>query len=228
MKISQGASGNAPPTNAARTRLFKGNASYVEEPRTFRIYATSLSEALTGTEVTSEGGEAAYQPGPVLPALEAALADLRSRFRRAHKAGKRVIFIGNGGSAAIASHMAVDYTKNGGIRAQALNDAPTLTCLANDLGHSKVFASQIGFYAQQGDWVVIVSSSGRSPNVIEAGRACGRLGIDLVTFTGMDPENRLRSMGALNFWVPSGDYGIVEITHLALLHAIVSVPKLTI
>jgi D-sedoheptulose 7-phosphate isomerase len=232
VKIAQGASGNAPPSNFAHQRQHKGNGLYVEEPRTFRLYAKSLGEALQNTLVTQQGetskGLTPYEPGPILPALEHALDDLRGRFRKSHKAGRRVIFVGNGGSAAIASHMAVDYTKNGNIRAQALNDAPTLTCLANDLGHSKVFASQIGYYATKGDWVVIISSSGRSPNVVEAGRACLKNGIDLVTFTGMDPENRLRTMGALNFWVPSGDYGIVEITHLTLLHAIVSVPTLTV
>jgi D-sedoheptulose 7-phosphate isomerase len=228
--MAQGASTNAPPKNVKRTRFYCGNGTMVEAPRTLATWRQALADAFARTHVTLQGGESyareAGVGGQALPVLEAALRDLRARFRAAHQRGNTVILVGNGGSAAIASHMAVDYTKNGGIRARALNDAPTLTCLANDLGHTRVFAAQLRYYARAGDWVVIVSSSGRSPNVVQAGRECTALGLDLVTLTGMAPENRLRGMGALNFWVPSEDYGIVEITHLSLLHTIVSVPDL--
>jgi D-sedoheptulose 7-phosphate isomerase len=227
VKIARGAAGNDPPANQYMGRAYKGNGTMAESVLTFRQFHASLGECLAKTQTTVESLEP-YAGGPVLPALEAALHDLRGRFRKCHKAGNKIIFVGNGGSAAIASHMAVDYTKNGGMRAVALNDAPTLTCLANDCGHEKVFAKQIEYYAQKGDWVVIVSSSGRSPNVVAAGIACTALGLDLVTLTGMDPENKLRNMGKLNFWVPSGDYGVVEITHLSLLHSIVSVKRLKI
>src|SRR5262245_45734993 len=55
--------------------------------------------------------------------------------RRAHARGNKLMFIGNGGSAAIASHMAIDYTKNGNMRSLAFNDGSSLTCLGNDLGY---------------------------------------------------------------------------------------------
>jgi D-sedoheptulose 7-phosphate isomerase len=54
--------------------------------------------------------------------------------RRTHAAGNKLIFVGNGGSSAIASHMATDYSKNGDARAMALNDTAMLTCPGNDLG----------------------------------------------------------------------------------------------
>ena len=76
-------------------------------------------------------------------ALDDFFADAIERIRATHAAGNTVIFIGNGGSAAIASHMAIDYTKNGGIRAVAMNDGAALTCLSNDLGYENVFAKQL-------------------------------------------------------------------------------------
>src|SRR5580704_11898635 len=88
--------------------------------------------------------------------------------REAHAMGRKLIFVGNGGSAAIASHMAVDYSKNGGMRALAFNDASFLTCLSNDLGYENVFVKQIELHAATGDLLVAISSSGRSPNIINA------------------------------------------------------------
>ncbi|MCR4297493.1 MAG: SIS domain-containing protein [Gallionella sp.] len=137
----------------------------------------------------------------------------------------KVILIGNGGSSAIASHMAADYSKNGGIRAIAFNDAPTLTCLGNDFGIDEIFAKQLEFYAHQGDVVIIVSSSGHSGNILRAAEQAFVMGLDLVTFSGMNPDNVLRNKGRLNFYVPAKDYGLVELAHLALLHSIVSVQE---
>lgn len=154
---------------------------------------------------------------------DAALATVRKVFVKCHVNGAKVIFIGNGGSAAIASHMAVDYTKNGGVRAIAFNDVPTLTCLANDYGYDNVFAKQIEYYATPKDVVAIISSSGRSLNILAAANAARVLGCTVFTFTGMNPNNKLRALGDVNFWVPSADYGIVELTHLSLLHSMVDI-----
>lgn len=154
--------------------------------------------------------------------LVSALYVAKVLFLDAHISGGKVIFVGNGGSGAIASHMAIDYTKNGGIRSVALNDHPTLTCVANDFGYEQVFAKQIEFYAMEQDVVVIISTSGRSPNILEAAKAARKRGCDLVTLSGMRPDNELRTQGNINFYVPSDDYGIVEIAHLTLLHSMVS------
>lgn len=158
--------------------------------------------------------------------LQDGLLRARQMFRKAHDRGCRVIFIGNGGSAAIASHMAVDYTKNGGIRSMAFNDAPTLTCLANDYGYFQVFAKQLEYYASEHDVVVLISSSGKSKNILEAAAQAMNMDMDIVTFSGMDKDNPLTGMGDLNFFVPAADYGLIEITHLSLLHTITSVPQL--
>ncbi len=140
--------------------------------------------------------------------------------RDAHAAGNKLIFIGNGGSAAIASHMAIDYTKNAGLRALAFNDSAALTCLANDLGYAQVFAHQIDMHARPGDLLVAVSSSGASPNILAGVAAARAKRCAVVSFSGFRPDNPLRALGDYNLYVASAEYGFVEVAHLALNHAI--------
>ena len=156
--------------------------------------------------------------------LTEGLRAARAMFKAAHAAGNKVVFIGNGGSAAIASHFAVDYTKNGGIRSMALNDAATLTCFANDYGYEEVFAKQLEAHGRAGDVIVIISTSGRSQNILNAAAAAKNARCNVVTFSGMRPDNALRHFGSLNFYVPAGDYGLVECAHTNLLHSMVSIP----
>lgn len=140
--------------------------------------------------------------------------------RNATEAGGTIFFIGNGGSAGIASHMAIDFTKNGGMRALAFNDGSYLTCLGNDLGFDKVFAKPLEMHARKGDLVLAISSSGRSANILNGVAAARERGCSVITFSGFDPANPLRSRGDLNFYVASGEYGFVEVGHLALIHTI--------
>ena len=136
------------------------------------------------------------------------------------KKGK-VIVAGNGGSAALASHVTVDLTKNAGVRAINFNEADMITCFANDFGYENWLTKALEFYADPQDLVVLVSSSGKSPNMINAANACNRLNLKLLTFSGFDPENPLRTKGNLNFWVASKEYNFVEMTHHIWLLAIV-------
>lgn len=135
----------------------------------------------------------------------------------------RVIFVGNGGSSAIASHMAIDYAKNGGMRALALNDPAALTCIANDYSYEEVFSKQLELHgANTQDMIVLISSSGRSKNIIKAADWAMRRGCGLITLSGFDRDNPLSLMGILNFWIDSHDYGVVEICHLAILHTMIN------
>lgn len=136
-------------------------------------------------------------------------------------AGRKVIFVGNGGSAAIASHQAVDYWKNGGMRAIAFNDPALLTCVGNDFGYPHVFEKPIAMFADQGDVLIAISSGGRSENILRAVGAGVEAGCRVITMSGFRPDNPLRARGELNFYVPSDSYGYVEITHLAVCHCIV-------
>jgi D-sedoheptulose 7-phosphate isomerase len=136
-------------------------------------------------------------------------------------AGRKVIFVGNGGSAAIASHQAVDYWKNGGMRAIAFNDPALLTCVGNDFGYPHVFEKPIAMFADAGDVLIAISSGGRSENILRAVGAGVAAGCRVLTMSGFRPDNPLRALGELNFYVPSDSYGYVEITHLAVCHCIV-------
>jgi len=140
--------------------------------------------------------------------------------RRACDAENKLMLIGNGGSAAIASHMAIDYSKTAGLRALCFNDGAALTCLGNDYGYASVFAKQIGMHGRAGDLLIAISSSGRSPNILDAVAVARARGCGVVTFSGFQADNPLRGLGDVNFYVPSGAYGLVEVTHIALIHAI--------
>src|SRR5262245_5480525 len=128
-----------------------------------RTYFTALSRYLVEAQVTLARGETLDLADAVSRVMEQA--------RRAHTAGNKLIFVGNGGSATIASHMATDYSKNGNIRSLALNDSSMITCLGNDLGYDRVFAKQIELYGRAGDLVIAISSSGRSASILNGVKA---------------------------------------------------------
>lgn len=132
----------------------------------------------------------------------------------------KLMFIGNGGSAGIASHLAIDYSKNGKMPAMAFSDSAALTCLSNDYGYEHVFAKQIEFHAQKGDVLIAISSSGRSINILNAVKAAQALNCEVITFSGFEANNPLRQSGNINFFVASKDYGFVEVAHIGLGHAV--------
>ena len=127
--------------------------------------------------------------------------------------GKKVIIAGNGGSAAMASHVAVDFTKQGGIRTVNFNDADLITCFSNDYGYEHWVAKAVEFYGDEGVMVILISSSGSSTNMINAAQTAKKLGLTVITFTGFAPDNLLKQEGELNLWLDSRAYNIVENTH---------------
>lgn len=139
--------------------------------------------------------------------------------RSIRKTNSKLIFIGNGGSAGISSHLAIDYSKNGRLPAMAFSDASALTCLSNDYGYDQVFAKQIEFHARTGDVLIAISSSGRSTNILNAVAAARTLGCQVITLSGFESGNPLSKLGDLNFYVASKEYGFVEVAHLGLGHA---------
>lgn len=139
----------------------------------------------------------------------------------ATKRGCKMMFIGNGGSAAIASHMAIDFTKNGGMPALCFNDGAALTCLGNDFGYEEVFAGQLRAHARKGDVLFAISSSGSSENILRAVAVARDRGCAVITMTGFKPGNPLRALGDVNFHIGLSDYGLVEVAHTAMIHAVV-------
>lgn len=141
--------------------------------------------------------------------------------RQTQEFGRKLIFVGNGGSAAIASHVAVDFTKAAGLRAINFNEADLLTCLANDYGYENWIARALELYADPGDLLILISSSGRSPNMLRGSEQARTMNLGLVTLSGFAAENPLRQLGDINLWVDSFEYNIVEMTHHTWLVAIV-------
>lgn len=133
---------------------------------------------------------------------------------------RRFFFIGNGGSAAIASHMAADWLKNGNVAAQCFNDPALMSCLANDLGYENVFAKPLSLHGGHGDVLFAISSSGQSKSITKAAEVAISLRMKVITLSGFKPDNRLRGMGQINFYVPSSRYGEVEIAHHTICHGI--------
>ena len=132
----------------------------------------------------------------------------------------KVIFIGNGGSAAVASHQAIDYWRNGGFRAIAFNDGALLTCIGNDFGYEQVFSKPISMFAQSGDVLIAISSSGQSANILAGVAQARKLGCFIITLSAFKSDNPLCQLGDLNFYVTTQSYGFAEITHLSICHCI--------
>ena len=133
----------------------------------------------------------------------------------------KIIIIGNGGSAAMASHVAVDFTKVAKIRATNFNEPDLITCFANDYGYNNVFEKAIELYSLRGDLLIAISSSGKSQNIIKAVKRAKKMKLKVITFSGFSSNNPLSKEGNINFWVNSKAYNIVEMAHHTLLLAIV-------
>ena len=132
---------------------------------------------------------------------------------------KRTIFlIGNGASASMASHVAADLAKNAHVHTEVFTDLALITAIANDLSFQEIFSEPLQRRLVPSDMVVAISSSGQSPNILQAVQTTRKLGGRVVTLSAMKPENPLRNLGDLNFYIPAQAYGIAETCHAAILH----------
>ena len=139
------------------------------------------------------------------------------------KLGKKnkVIIAGNGGSASIAAHTAVDLTKISKIRSITFNEPNLITCFANDYGYENWVLKALNFYADENDLVILISSSGKSKNIINAARYAKKNKIKVITFSGFAKSNPLKKIGHINFWVNSDKYNYIENLHQTILLMIV-------
>jgi D-sedoheptulose 7-phosphate isomerase len=184
-------------------------------PRIVADYINKLGSVLHEAAVTDEQGQGLM--------LESAIRQAGQDMRATHDRGNRLFFIGNGGSAGISSHLATDFSKNGGMRSSSLTDGSVLTCLGNDYGYEHVFEKQLEWHARPGDLLIAISSSGRSKNILNGVRAARERDCTVYTLSGFTPDNPLRSMGHLNFYLDNKEYGFVEVGHLALLHSVLDI-----
>jgi D-sedoheptulose 7-phosphate isomerase len=135
-----------------------------------------------------------------------------------------IIILGNGGSNAVASHIAEDYTKMMGKRAITFSDPPMLTCYANDYGWDNTYKMFLEHFLLPDSLVITISSSGRSKNILNA-TEYALTKANVITLSGFEPDNPLRTIygqkSLMHFYVPSKDYGIVEIIHSLILHSVI-------
>jgi len=134
--------------------------------------------------------------------------------------GHKLVFIGNGASAAISSHMSTDFWKTCGIRAIAFNDSSLLTCLGNDFGYEYIFEKSIEMFADPGDILIAISSSGKSENILRGVNSAKSKECSVITLSGFKDDNPLSSAGDFNFYVPAQEYGPVEVIHHSICHCI--------
>ena len=142
------------------------------------------------------------------------------------KAGGTVWVAGNGGSAAISDHTVCDVTK--GTHADGMppfksvslaSNGPMLTALANDYSYDEVFSRQLEYYLKPEDAVLLVSSSGNSPNVVKACEYANARGVPTIAFTGFS-GGKLKEMAKVSVWIPVDNYGMTEDIHQSLIHVI--------
>ena len=167
-------------------------------------------------------------------ALSQAINGISSRFvelicdkvLEATDSGNQIFVIGNGGSAAIAEHLCCDWSKGTNcegfpvIRSQSLaSNVALYSAIANDFGFERVFDMQIDFFARPGDVLIAISSSGNSPNVLNAVRRAKELGVFVAGFSGFS-GGELAKLADASVYVETHNYGIVEDAHQAVMHII--------
>lgn len=152
---------------------------------------------------------AAMAPG----ALESNLSRALEVVRTVKQRDSKLIFAGNGASATIASHYALDFTKQGGVRSMAFNDAALITAYGNDYGYADWVARAVEHHGREGDAAVLISTSGGSANIVNAADVCRERGITVLAFSGFGQDNRLNQRGDIVFWAESRAYNVVEAVH---------------
>jgi D-sedoheptulose 7-phosphate isomerase len=143
----------------------------------------------------------------------------------AFRNGKKVLWCGNGGSAADAQHLAAEFSgrflrERGGLPSEALSvNTSALTAIGNDFGYDRVFSRQVEAFVQPGDVVVGITTSGKSPNVVLALEAANKLGATTVAFTG-NGGGPLAEIADLILLGPDGYSAIVQEVHITMGHII--------
>ena len=184
------------------------------DPEFFDKYINLVTHSLKQTEATYREGDK-----PEAISTELGMETWCKWTEEMKVSGGTMYFVGNGASATMASHMSADATKNGKLRAKTFNDQSLLTAISNDIDYTEVYALPIIRFGRPEDILVTISSSGNSPNIVRAIEEAQKLGIKVVTLSGMKENNKSRQMGDLNFWVPADFYGIVESSHQTVLHS---------
>jgi D-sedoheptulose 7-phosphate isomerase len=150
------------------------------------------------------------------------LENLTKLILKTTKNKKKIIICGNGGSAATASHVSVDLSLNGKIKAINFNEADLITCFANDFKYENWVKKSLEIYSEKGDLLILISCSGTSKNLVAANNYAYKNKINVATLTGCEKNNPLNSKKSnLRLWIDSKKYNHIEIIHHMVLLSIV-------
>jgi phosphoheptose isomerase len=159
------------------------------------------------------------------------LRDVLAVFDRVTEAGGTVWTAGNGGSAAIADHTVCDCSKGTYVEGHTplrtislASNVPMLTALGNDISYDAVFSEQLKYYLTEKDALLVVSSSGNSPNVVKACEYANAKGVPTIAFVGFK-GGKLKEIATHVVHVEVDNYGIVEDTHQSLIHCLTQYMK---
>ena len=142
------------------------------------------------------------------------LINLKKIFIVTKKNKKKILIFGNGGSAAIASHFSIDLTKNAKIRCTNYNESDLITCFSNDYGYERWVEMAIKYYGNKGDVLIVISSSGKSKNIINGCIAAKKKKfLKIITLTGHSINNPVKKLGDINLWANSKAYNYIENIH---------------
>ena len=179
----------------------------------FTQYLNNLNSLLERIEITDKN----RKPLNINEGLSLIIHNLNT----IKTSNKKVMIVGNGGSAAIASHLQNDLCKAAQIRAMVFTEPPLLTALSNDISYIAAYREQVNLWADHDDILIAISSSGRSQNILDAANTARKRGCNpIITLSGFLPDNPLRGMGDINGYISSKEYGYVELAHSVLAHYI--------
>ncbi len=173
-------------------------------------YFDTITEMLSTIEITNGQGAKLHPNEGAEKAIDMII--------NAATNSAKIMIIGNGGSAAIASHMQNDLCKTVRARGIVFYESPLLTAFSNDDGYETAFDQSVGLWADSSDLLIAISSSGESDNILRAVRSTKTKGCGIITLSGFRSDNPLRRMGDINLYISSCTYGYVEVIHSILTH----------
>ncbi|MDA8855609.1 SIS domain-containing protein [Alphaproteobacteria bacterium] len=146
---------------------------------------------------------------------------IKQKIIRMNDVGGKLLLAGNGGSAGIVAHAAVDFTKQAGVTALTFNEPGLITAFSNDFGYELWVEKAFEYYSKPEDILICVSVSGESKNLVNAASKASAKGHYVVSFTGKNRDNSLGKIADTNLFVNSKSYNIVEGIHMIWLTSIV-------
>lgn len=175
------------------------------------LWLSGLAEAIKHAKCEANGEAVS---------LDIGLQKCQLLFKTIRSEGRNIWWVGNGGSAAMCTHLSQDILNKLKIKSFVLADAPLLTCISNDYGYENIYARPLETLVGPGDLLVAISSSGNSANILNCIALANERGLSTITLSGFDKNNKVNSKRAdVSIYVQSQLYGIVEVAHEAILHS---------